>query len=214
MSVLNRSLSGKDSSWDTVRLPILQILWDIIHSANLDFASLNWDEFEWQIVERSSRPSNMSKLMYTCFTKLIINHFLSNNNSIPRRSRSKLHSSQDDQPITKLSNTVKGDYMFGMEILDTMISDAIKKLAGYKYYMAKKVESKKAKIVDEPEEQHVSPVKSGRGKGFICYGDQVANVPNKLKKDVVPRKTRSLTIVEEVVVGELANSISIQEPRI
>ncbi|GJU14293.1 hypothetical protein Tco_1142259 [Tanacetum coccineum] len=63
-----------------------------------------------------------------------------------------------------------------------------------------KVESEKAKIVDEPKEQHVSPVKSGRGKGFMCYGDQVANVPNKLMKDVVPRKTRSLTIAEETVV--------------
>ncbi|GJV38391.1 hypothetical protein Tco_1410868 [Tanacetum coccineum] len=76
-----------------------------------------------------------------------------------------------------------------------------------------KVESEKAKIVDKPKEQHVSPIKSGRGKGFMCYGDEVANVPNKLKKDVVPRKTRSLTIVEEAVVGELTNSISIQEPR-
>ncbi|GKF17518.1 hypothetical protein Tco_0062436, partial [Tanacetum coccineum] len=76
-----------------------------------------------------------------------------------------------------------------------------------------KVESEKAKIVDKPEEQHVSPIKSGRGKVFMCYGDQVANVPNKLKKDVVPRKTRSLTITEEAVVGELENSISIQEPR-
>ncbi|GKA19909.1 hypothetical protein Tco_0699824 [Tanacetum coccineum] len=64
------------------------------------------------------------------------------------------------------------------------------------------LESEKAKIVDEPKEQHVSPVKSGRGKGFMYYGDQVANVPNKLKKDVVPRKTRSLTITEETVVGE------------
>ncbi|GKD51711.1 hypothetical protein Tco_1280687, partial [Tanacetum coccineum] len=35
---------------------------------------------------------------------------------------------------------------------------------------------------------------------FMCYGDQVANVPNKLKKDVVPRKTRSLTIAEEEIV--------------
>nr|GEU76431.1 hypothetical protein [Tanacetum cinerariifolium] len=34
----------------------------------------------------------------------------------------------------------------------------------------------------------------------MCYGDQVANVPNKLKKDVVPRKTRSQTIVEETDV--------------
>nr|GEY57508.1 hypothetical protein [Tanacetum cinerariifolium] len=111
----------------------------------------------------------MSKLLCTRFTKLIINHFLSTNKSIPRRSSSKLHSSQDDQPITKFSNTVKSDYKFGIEIPDTMISDAIKKLAGYKFYIAKKVESENAKIIDEPEEQHVSPVKSGRGKGFICY---------------------------------------------
>ncbi|GJR71169.1 hypothetical protein Tco_0083534 [Tanacetum coccineum] len=83
----------------------------------------------------------------------------------------------------------------------------------YSTIMAKKMESEKAKIIDELKEQHVSPVKTRRGKGFMCYADQVANVPNKLKKDVVPRKTRSLTIVEEAVVGELANSISIQEPR-
>ncbi|GKA63603.1 hypothetical protein Tco_0763209 [Tanacetum coccineum] len=61
-------------------------------------------------------------------------------------------------------------------IPDTMISDVIKKLAGYKFYKAKNVESKKAKIVVEPEEQHVSPIKSSRGKGFMRYGDQVANV--------------------------------------
>ncbi|GJQ98115.1 hypothetical protein Tco_0009254 [Tanacetum coccineum] len=160
LSVLNRCLTGKDSSWDTVRLPILQILWGIVHSANLDFASLIWDEFEWQTVERSSRPSKMSKL-----------------------SSSKLHSSQDDQPITKLSNTVK-------------------------------VESKNAKTVDEPKEQHVSPVKSGREKGFICYGDQVANVPNKLKKDVVPRKTRFLTIAEEIVVGQKLKGPAVDDPAI
>ncbi|GJS45390.1 hypothetical protein Tco_0595511 [Tanacetum coccineum] len=47
-----------------------------------------------------------------------------------------------------------------MEILDTMISDAIKKSAGYNYYIAKKNESAKDKIVDEPEEQPVSPVKN------------------------------------------------------
>ncbi|GJX92693.1 hypothetical protein Tco_0347279, partial [Tanacetum coccineum] len=43
-----------------------------------------------------------------------------------------------------------------MEIPDSMISDAIKKSVGYNYYMAKKTESAKDKIVDEPEEQHVS----------------------------------------------------------
>ncbi|GJT83053.1 hypothetical protein Tco_1057395, partial [Tanacetum coccineum] len=164
-----------------VRLPILQILWVIVHSANLDFASLNWDEFEWQRVKRSSRPSKMYKLLYTRFTKLIIDYLLSVNKSIPRKSDSKLHMMQST--------------------------------TGYTYYMARKVESKKAKIVDKPEEQHVSLIKSERRKGFMCYGDQVANVPNKLKKDVVLRKTRSLTIAKELVISKLANSVNIQEMR-
>ncbi|GJU77379.1 retrovirus-related pol polyprotein from transposon TNT 1-94 [Tanacetum coccineum] len=144
----------------------------IVHYANLDFTSLIWDEFEWQTVKRSSRPSKMSKLLYTRFTKLIIDYILSHNKSIAHRSDSKLHSSQDDQPITKLLSTTNGDYKFGMEVPDAMINDAIKKKAGYKYYMAKKVE--------------------------------IANVPNKLKKDVVPWKTRSLTIAKETVVDSYA----------
>ncbi|GKB10585.1 hypothetical protein Tco_0844508 [Tanacetum coccineum] len=109
---------------------------------------------------------------------------------------------------------VKGDYKFGMEIPDTMISDAIKKLAGYKLYMAKKVESKNAKIVDKPEEEHVSPVKSGRGKGFMCYGNQVANVPTSLKKDDVLRKTRSQIIVEETVVGQKLKGLVVDDPAV
>ncbi|GJV47912.1 hypothetical protein Tco_1438124 [Tanacetum coccineum] len=109
----------------------------------------------------------MYKLMYTHFTKLIINYIVSHNKSIPRRSDSKLHSSQDDQPITKLLSTTNGEYKFGMEIPDAMISDAIKKKVEYTYYMAKKVEM---------------------------------NAPNKLKKNVVSRKTISLTIAEEAVV--------------
>nr|GEX32917.1 hypothetical protein [Tanacetum cinerariifolium] len=92
------------------------------------------------------------------------------------------------------------DYKFRMEVPNAMISDAIKKKEGYMYYMAKKLESEKAKIVDESKEQHVSLVKSRKGKEFMCYGDQVLNAPNKLKKDDVLRKTRSLTIAEEIVV--------------
>ncbi|GKA12450.1 hypothetical protein Tco_0691996 [Tanacetum coccineum] len=122
----------------------------ILSVLNRYFASLIWDEFEWKMVERSSRPSKMSKLLYTCFTKLIIDYLLSLNKII--------HHS---------------DYKFGMEVPDAMISDSIKKKTGYKYYMAKKVE--------------------------------IANVPKKIKKDVVPRKTRSLTIAKETVVEGSAN---------
>nr|GEW33360.1 hypothetical protein [Tanacetum cinerariifolium] len=76
------------------------------------------------------------------------------------RSDSDIHSEGQDLPLTKLTNTVKCNYIFEIEILDTMIDDAFKKSAGYKYYRAKKVESDKAKADDEPEEQHESLVKN------------------------------------------------------
>nr|GEU43450.1 hypothetical protein [Tanacetum cinerariifolium] len=143
----------------------------------------------------------MSRLLYTYFTKLIIDYLLSLNKSIPRRPDSKLHSSQNDHLITKLLSINNDEYTFGMEVPDAMINDAIKKKAWYKYYMAKKVESEKDKIVEKPKEQHVSPITSRRGKGFMCYGDQVANVPNKLKKDDVPR-LESLRQKKQPVAGE------------
>ncbi|GKD55574.1 hypothetical protein Tco_1288961 [Tanacetum coccineum] len=173
------------------------------------------DEFEWQAVDRTTKQSKMSKLMYTRFTKLIIAHFLSCNKSIPRRSEHEMHSEGQDLPLIKLINTIKDTCIFGMEIPDTMIDDAFKKSAGYKYYKAKKAESEKAKVAEKPEEQYVSPMKSGRGKGYIRLGDQEVNVPSAFKKNVVPRKTRSLTIVdnivEELVVVELVKSISCED---
>ncbi|GJZ38035.1 hypothetical protein Tco_0584226 [Tanacetum coccineum] len=137
--------------------------------------------------------------------------------SIPRRSNSEMHSEGQDSPLTKLTNTIKGTYIFGMKIPDTMINDAFKQSTGYKYYRAKKSESEKAKAIEEPKEQHVSPVRSGIGKVYMRSGDQEVNVPNAFKKNVVPRKARTFTIadniVEEPVAFELAKSISIDEQR-
>nr|GEX74350.1 hypothetical protein [Tanacetum cinerariifolium] len=101
--------------------------------------------------------------------------------------------------------------MFGMEIPDTMIVNTFKKLVGYKCYKSKKAESEKAKAIEELEEQNESLVISGKGKGYMRSGDYEANVPKMFKKDVVPRKTRSLTVVEEIVAVELAKSINIKE---
>ncbi|GJW71071.1 hypothetical protein Tco_0127988 [Tanacetum coccineum] len=189
-SVLNRSLTGKETSWETARLLILQILWGIVYSANLDFASLIWDEFGWKIVDRSTKQTKMSKL-----------------------SNSEMHSEVDDLHITKLSNTVKVKFKFRMEISDTMVDDAFNKTGGYKYYMAKKVESEKPNAAEEPEERNVPHVRSGRGKGYMRSSENEANVPKLFKINIVPRKTRYLTVVEETIAAELAKSVSIKEPR-
>nr|GEZ18096.1 hypothetical protein [Tanacetum cinerariifolium] len=87
LSVINRCLKGKDISWDKARLP---------------------DEFEWQVVDRMSRPIKQSKLIYTQSINLIIDHFLSTNKSISQRYNAEMHSEGQDSPISKLINTVDG----------------------------------------------------------------------------------------------------------
>nr|GEV50415.1 hypothetical protein [Tanacetum cinerariifolium]GEV75390.1 hypothetical protein [Tanacetum cinerariifolium] len=73
-----------------------------------------------------------------CFTKLIIDHFLSTNKSIPLRSDVEMHSEGQDSPLSKLINTVDVKFKFGIGIPDIMINDAIKLTTRYKYYKLKK----------------------------------------------------------------------------
>ncbi|GJX42176.1 hypothetical protein Tco_0257166 [Tanacetum coccineum] len=163
----------------------------IVHSANLDFASLIWDEFKWQAVDRTLSSMKMSKL--------IIDHFLSCNKSIPRRSDVDMHSEGQDSPLTKLINIVVVNSIGRIEIPYTMINDAIRQSVGYMYYKHKKEKCEKGKAVEEPEEQHMYLVKSGRGKGYMRLGNQEVNVPSVFKKNVVPRKQRSITIADNLL---------------
>nr|GEV20822.1 putative reverse transcriptase domain-containing protein [Tanacetum cinerariifolium] len=85
-----------------------------------------------------------------------------------------------DTLLTKLTNTVEGKYK--LEIPNTLINDAIKQAAGYKYYKHHKNESKKAKAGEEPKEQHLSLVRSRRGKDVE---DTYAEWGQKLKVHVI-----------------------------
>ncbi|GJZ01475.1 hypothetical protein Tco_0519436 [Tanacetum coccineum] len=129
-----------------------------------------------------------------------------------------MHSEGHDSPLSKLINIVNGELKFGLEILDSIINDAIKQSAGYKYYKTKKDQSGKDNDQDTREEQNVSTVRRGRGKGYMCSYNQEVNVSSKPKKDVVPRRKRTITHADNLLETEdeavlLAKSVSIEEQR-
>ncbi|GJU27537.1 retrovirus-related pol polyprotein from transposon TNT 1-94 [Tanacetum coccineum] len=45
LSMINQCLTGKTSGYDRPKYPILQMLWGIITSTNVDYAELMWEEF-------------------------------------------------------------------------------------------------------------------------------------------------------------------------
>ncbi|GKA13600.1 hypothetical protein Tco_0693246 [Tanacetum coccineum] len=130
-----------------------------------------------------------------------------------------MHSEEQDYPLSKLINTIEGEFKFGMKIPDTMTNDANKESVEYKYYKIKKDESEKGDVEEEPEEQHVSPAKRGRGKYYMCLGNQEVNVSSKPKKAVVPKKPRIITVADniieqEIVAVKLEKIVSIEEQRL
>ncbi|GJY36887.1 hypothetical protein Tco_0422265 [Tanacetum coccineum] len=213
-------LTGKDTSFDKARLPVLQILWGIAHSANLDYASLIWNEFKWHAISRMTKPTKQTKLPYPRFTKLIIDHLLSTNKSLARRSDADMHSEEQDLFLSKLINSVDGVLKFGKDLPDSMINDAIKQSVGYRVYKSKKDQSEKDTDQVTLEEQNVSTIRRGRGKGYICssYGNLEVNVSSK-PKNVVPRRKRTITFADNLIGSEdeavlLAKLVSTDEQRI
>ncbi|GJW42246.1 hypothetical protein Tco_0071045 [Tanacetum coccineum] len=129
-----------------------------------------------------------------------------------------MHSEEHDSFLSKLINTIDGEFNFGMEIPDIMINDAIKKSAGYEVYQSTKKKSEEDNAQEELEEQNVSTVSRGWGKGYMCLGTQEVNVSNKPKRDVVPRRKRTITYANNLLETEdevvlLAKSVSTEEQR-
>ncbi|GJW40250.1 hypothetical protein Tco_0066095 [Tanacetum coccineum] len=118
-----------------------------------------------------------------------------------------MHSEGDDPPLTKLSNTVTCTYKFRIEIPDIVINNAFKQLVGYKYYKAKKAESGKVKATKEPEEQYVSLVKSGKGKGYMCSVELAKSI--SISEQRTQQRRRSQLIIDRQIDNDVANYVSI-----
>ncbi|GKC47947.1 hypothetical protein Tco_1065669 [Tanacetum coccineum] len=82
----------------------MQEFWAIIsvHRKNIDYVYLLWEDFLFQVENKDAKKTN--KMSYPKFTKIIINHFMSNDQSISRRNKMFWHTARDDT-IKLISNT-------------------------------------------------------------------------------------------------------------
>nr|GEV57229.1 hypothetical protein [Tanacetum cinerariifolium] len=100
VAVINMCLSGKSTSYDSLRLSQAQILWGMYHKKNVDFSYLLWEEFVYQVKHKDSKKSN--EMYYPRFTKVIVNFFMTKDLSIPRRNKVNWHCVRDDQMFTTI----------------------------------------------------------------------------------------------------------------
>nr|GEU28620.1 hypothetical protein [Tanacetum cinerariifolium] len=94
VAIINKCLTGKSSGYDSLGLSQAQILWGLYHKRNVDYAFLMWEEFVYQVKHKNQKKSN--EMYYPRFTKVIIDHFMSKDPSIPKRNKVNWHYVRDD----------------------------------------------------------------------------------------------------------------------
>nr|GEZ18199.1 monodehydroascorbate reductase [Tanacetum cinerariifolium] len=145
LSMINQCLTGK-TGHDRPRYPVLQMLWGIIMSTNVDYAELLWEEFVQAIQTfltdkaypvsptKKGRKDKPHVILFCRYTKLIICH-LGRIHDIHQRSTSPFHLAEEDLRLN-LKFVPKGEFdeVFGMPIPNELISNNIRNAPYYNAY--------------------------------------------------------------------------------
>ncbi|GKB68252.1 hypothetical protein Tco_0929664, partial [Tanacetum coccineum] len=135
-TIINKCLSGKVTRLDLLRLSRAQILWGMYHQKNVDYVYLLWEDLVYQIENKVSKRNK--DMYYPRFTKVIINHFMSQDQSIPRRNKVDWHMASDDLILTAMRFILQHEVVqkYGSILPDNLTTQAMKESKAYKTYYA------------------------------------------------------------------------------
>nr|GEV55378.1 ribonuclease H-like domain-containing protein [Tanacetum cinerariifolium] len=136
VAIINWCISGKTTRLDRLRESRAQILWNMYNQKNVDYITLLWEDFMYQVDNREISSTRKKHMSYPQFTKVIIDHFISKDKTISMTNRINLHTICDDSLLGTLKFVSKTkDYQkYGALIPDGMINQDIKDSKTYKTY--------------------------------------------------------------------------------
>ncbi|GJW99251.1 hypothetical protein Tco_0181059 [Tanacetum coccineum] len=125
-TIINKCLSGKETGLDLLRLSRAQILWGMYHQKYVDNVYLIWEDLVYQIENKVSKKNK--DMYYPRFTKVIINHFMSKDQSIPRRNKMDWHMASNDPILTTMRFIPQHEVVqkYGAILPDTLTNQAMK----------------------------------------------------------------------------------------
>ncbi|GJZ70036.1 hypothetical protein Tco_0633586 [Tanacetum coccineum] len=133
---------------------------------NVDYPELIWKYLAYQIDHRKEKRSRHENMPFPRFTKVIINHFLKQHDSLSNLKYRHYHTIKDDGIICRLKFVRIGeDYQeYGLSILKTMLTEAIKQSESYQMfikYSTGQIRPKKSRE-SEPELESVKRKNSSK----------------------------------------------------
>ncbi|GKD84287.1 hypothetical protein Tco_1351126 [Tanacetum coccineum] len=106
------------------------------HKKNVDYAYLPWEDFVYQVENKNVKKSN--EMYYPRFTKVIINFFMTKDQSIPRWNSVNWHYGRDDYMFTtiKVVSRHEDTQLYGAILPNELTNEDIRNSKSYKEYYA------------------------------------------------------------------------------
>nr|GFC90356.1 hypothetical protein [Tanacetum cinerariifolium] len=133
-TIINRSLSGKITGLDKLRLSRAQILWGMYYKNNVDYVELLWEDFTYPIDNRGHKKQK--KMYYPRFTKVIIHYFLAKDKTISKINKIGMHTSRDNYLINILRFVFVNEefQIYGAQLPKSMIRPEMRETKAYKTF--------------------------------------------------------------------------------
>nr|GEU63878.1 retrovirus-related Pol polyprotein from transposon TNT 1-94 [Tanacetum cinerariifolium] len=186
----------------------LQVVYDVLKLTPFYKAFLVTvkEDFVYQVEHKDAKKSN--EMYYPRFTKVIVNFFMTKDQSIPRRNKVNWHFARDDHMFTTIKlisrhqNTQQYDAILPIELTN----EAIRNSESYKEYyaIASGAESPKTKAsVRKKQSSSDTTVPPLTAKGKRLKTLAKVDKPAKEKQPAKTSKAKGLTVLSEVDLTEV-----------
>ncbi|GJS73217.1 hypothetical protein Tco_0706058 [Tanacetum coccineum] len=121
---------------ESLRLSHAQILWGMYHTKQVDYVYLLLEDLVFQVENKNSKMN--SDMYYPCFTKVIVDYFMSKDQAIPRRNKMFWHYARDDFMFTiiRVISKHKDTQEYGAILPQHLTNQAMLESEAFKTYRA------------------------------------------------------------------------------
>ncbi|GJW19453.1 hypothetical protein Tco_0026889 [Tanacetum coccineum] len=205
-TIINKCLSGKETGMEKIRLSRAQILWGMFYKKNIDYVYLLWEDFLFQIEYKDAKNTN--KMSYPRFTKIIIDYFMSKDQSISRRNKMSWHTARDDNMFTSMrcisihEDTQVYDTILPKELTNQAMLESKAYMTYYAFASGEK--APKPKYVRKKADPNTSPKKKAvqATKGTRLKLKAKVAKPDKKKQPAKKIKAKGLAVLSKSKVPD------------
>ncbi|GJT49074.1 hypothetical protein Tco_0975231 [Tanacetum coccineum] len=169
------------------------------HKKNVDYAYLLWEDFVYQVENKNVKKSN--EMYYPRFTKVIVNFFMTKDQSIPRRNSVNWHYARDDYMFTtiKVVSRHEDTQRYGAILPNELTNEDIRnfKSSNEYYAIASGVEPPKTKARVKKKQVGSDMLNTPPTKGKRLKTSTKAAKTTKKKQPAKTSKAKGLSVLSE-----------------